>query len=244
MKPYTPEKTSVRISERSAASAPRDLPQKISPTRELKLPSSSTDRHVLEQQMSALMAMTFKLIDERGSAVIQLTSAKAGEGTTTAAFELARAAALSSWCKVVLVNAGKPQTAMSSSIPSGFEKVDNEAEELDLRPVRVEGADFVLGELNRAGDFGLQLDKVRKHYSWLRSNFTLVIVDCPPALESGEAATIASLADGIILVVEAQKSTITAVERARDLLLQAGGTIFGVILNKRPLLPPALAKFE
>jgi len=189
----------------------------------------------MQQQMSALLAMTFKLINERGSAIIQLTAAGAGEGTTTVAYELARVAALSNWCKVSLIDAAPAWRGAPR--PGGFDAPAGDEAELSLRPVQFGGASFAFGELNRTGDIGLQPDRIGKCCSWLRSNFTLVLVDCPPVLGSVDAANIAAIADGTILVIEAQKTGVTEVERARDLLLQAGGTLFGVILNKRPKWP-------
>lgn len=193
------------------------------------------------EQLSTLIAMIFKLIDERGSAIIQLNSPKKGEGTSTVAREIARSVSLSTWCKVALIDSSR--NARDSWLSQAvFEHAADAPADIGLRPVRLGASNFDIGGLNRVGEFGLRLDKVRETYARLRLNYSLAIVDCPAVLASGEAATIASLADGIILVVEAYKSSADDIARSRDLLLQAGGTLFGAILNKRPILPSVLSK--
>jgi Mrp family chromosome partitioning ATPase len=186
--------------------------------------------------MSTLLAMTVKLIDERGSAIIHLTASGPGQGTTTVAREIAALAAQSSWCKVALIDAARPEGEPRPS-PAGGDPAD-----LDLQPARFGGSDMTVGLLNRSGQASLRIDTVRKHYAWLRANFSLIVVDCPPALSSSEAATIASLADGTIVVVEAEQTRVADVEKTRELLLQAGGVIFGVILNKRRQMPDYLSR--
>lgn len=194
----------------------------------------------VQRQMSALLAMTFKLISERGSALIQLTAARAGDGTSTVAYELARVAALSKWCKVALIDTGT--TASGPPAPGRAEA--DEAAELFLRPVQFRGANILVGQLNQTGAFGLQPDRVRECCSWLRSNFTHVIFDCPPVLGSADAANIAATADGTILVVDAERTDAADAERACDLLVRAGGTVIGVILNKRPQLPKLIERLK
>jgi capsular exopolysaccharide synthesis family protein len=63
------------------------------------------------------------------------------------------------------------------------------------------------------------------HYSW-------VLIDTPPILAMADTPVLAPFVDGAILVVGAEQSSRTAVQRAVDQLLSVGGKITGVVLNK------------
>ena len=78
-----------------------------------------------------------------------------------------------------------------------------------------------------------RVESVRGLYGFLRSNFNLVVVDCPPVLTGHHAASLASVADGTLLVVEAERTRAADVNRTRETLEQLGATILGVVLNKR-----------
>ena len=65
----------------------------------------------------------------------------------------------------------------------------------------------------------------------LQSHYTHVVVDSPPITSFTDGVLIASMVDGVILVVHAGKSSRQVVRRARQLLQDVGARIFGVVLN-------------
>ena len=65
----------------------------------------------------------------------------------------------------------------------------------------------------------------------LQSHFTHVVVDSPPITSFTDGVLIASMVDGVILVVHAGKSSRQVVRRAKQLLSDVGAKIFGVVLN-------------
>ncbi len=65
----------------------------------------------------------------------------------------------------------------------------------------------------------------------LQSRFTHVVVDSPPIASFTDGVLIASMVDGVILVVNAGKSSRQVVKRSRQLLQEIGAKIFGVVLN-------------
>ena len=65
----------------------------------------------------------------------------------------------------------------------------------------------------------------------LSQHFTHVVVDSPPITSFTDGVLIASMVDGVILVVHAGKSSRQVVRRARQLLQDVGAKIFGVVLN-------------
>ena len=65
----------------------------------------------------------------------------------------------------------------------------------------------------------------------LQQRFTHIVVDSPPIASFTDGVLIASMVDGVILVVHAGKSSRQVVRRSRLLLNEIGAKIFGVVLN-------------
>jgi capsular exopolysaccharide synthesis family protein len=65
----------------------------------------------------------------------------------------------------------------------------------------------------------------------LQNKFTHVVVDSPPIASFTDGVLIASMVDGVILVVHSGKSSRQVVRRSRQLLQDLGARIFGVVLN-------------
>ena len=66
----------------------------------------------------------------------------------------------------------------------------------------------------------------------LQEEFTHIVVDSPPIASFTDGVLIASMVDGVILVVHSGKSSRQVVRRSRQLLQDVGAKIFGVVLNK------------
>ncbi len=60
----------------------------------------------------------------------------------------------------------------------------------------------------------------------------VAIFDTPPCLPVADAAILARMVDGVLLVVDADKTRQDAALRAKDALTRAGGRILGVVLNR------------
>ncbi|MBA2378194.1 MAG: polysaccharide biosynthesis tyrosine autokinase [Blastocatellia bacterium] len=65
----------------------------------------------------------------------------------------------------------------------------------------------------------------------LQNHFTHIVIDSPPITSFTDAVLIASMVDGVVLVVHSGKSSRQVVRRARQLLQDVGAKILGVVLN-------------
>jgi succinoglycan biosynthesis transport protein ExoP len=65
----------------------------------------------------------------------------------------------------------------------------------------------------------------------LEPHFDHIVIDSPPVMNVTDGVLLASLVDGVILVVHGGRSTREFVRRARQLLRGVGARIFGVVLN-------------
>ena len=73
--------------------------------------------------------------------------------------------------------------------------------------------------------------QMRNLLSSLQNKFSHVIVDSPPVSSFTDGVLIASMVDGVLLVVHGGKSSRHVVRRSRQLLQDVGAKIFGVVLN-------------
>lgn len=74
-------------------------------------------------------------------------------------------------------------------------------------------------------------EQMAKLLRMLQTHFTHIVVDSPPIASFTDGVLIASMVDGVILVVHAGKSSRQVVRRSRQLLHEIGAKIFGVVLN-------------
>ena len=73
--------------------------------------------------------------------------------------------------------------------------------------------------------------------SWLGAQ-PVSWTDGPPVLESPDAASLAAVADGVAIVVQAGRTKRPVLSRSVDLLRKAGAHVLGTVLNRRRLEIP------
>ena len=64
-----------------------------------------------------------------------------------------------------------------------------------------------------------------------RTRYDRIILDCPPVLGLSESASLQRLADGLVLVVRSEKTSMKDVKDAVTLLRKTGAHFFGFVLN-------------
>jgi capsular exopolysaccharide synthesis family protein len=65
-----------------------------------------------------------------------------------------------------------------------------------------------------------------------RERYELVLYDTPPLSVAADASLLASVAEGVVLVVDARRTQRRLAEQAADQLRRAQATIFGVVVNR------------
>ncbi len=78
-------------------------------------------------------------------------------------------------------------------------------------------------------------DQMTKLLKLLQRHFDHVVVDSPPITSFTDGVLIASMVDGVILVVHSGRSSKQVVRKARQLVQDVGAKIFGVVLNNADL---------
>jgi len=73
--------------------------------------------------------------------------------------------------------------------------------------------------------------KMRVTLELLAKMFDHVIIDSPPASSFADASVIATLVDGVVLVVHSKRSSRNVVRRVKERLESMGANVYGVVLN-------------
>jgi Mrp family chromosome partitioning ATPase len=169
------------------------------------------------------------------SVVIALTSSAPGEGvsyvTQSFAVELARKTR-----KPTIVT---DTNALKNVDIFHYSQMGRHCFETDVPYLHVlqeepEPAEFPEGtEAMTPLPLGSELDQGVGNLQTLRYVYDYVLVDCPSMSESGDAAFFASAVDGVVLVVEAEKTRKEQVRNALDTFEMADANVLGCVLNKR-----------
>lgn len=76
------------------------------------------------------------------------------------------------------------------------------------------------------------------HLDALSMTFSHTLIDCPSISSSYDASLLAPEVDGVILVVEADRTRKHQILRARQTIQMANGKLIGMVLNKRRFVVP------
>jgi Mrp family chromosome partitioning ATPase len=126
---------------------------------------------------------------------------------------------------------------------AGIDLLEQELDEFDdyqFRPLEIpthsfQGVDIVTaGSAPRSALEVLSRRRMDDLIGDLRVTYDLVIVTSPGALAGGDAAAIARHADGVVMVVQAGRSSLQTVRQALATIDRAGSRILGVLLASMP----------
>ena len=184
----------------------------------------------------------------KGGGVILVVSAVHGEGASTIARELALLLARDGLARPVLVDANlrtpNQHRAFGVERTGGLTELVTQGLALD-QAVR-NGASSPLPLLTSGRPAGnptavLGAPALRAAVDALRAKYNWVVVDGAPVTVYSDASILAGWVDGVVLVVEAERTRAEVVTHAKRALEESGARIFGAVLNRqRYHIPPAL----
>jgi Mrp family chromosome partitioning ATPase len=184
-------------------------------------------RAVLLREPTSVRARSYRLLRHRllsdsDPRIIAVTSALAGEGKTTCAFNLALAIAEDAMTRVLLLEANlrRPSLARLLRFAPSESLVENVARLTNVGPpypvasvsgtrlhvAALRGAPLEVGRLDRT-IFALVLHSLRHAYDY-------IVIDAPAVLESGDVDVIGECSSGVVVTVRAGRSRKSDVRRA------------------------------
>lgn len=177
--------------------------------------------------------------------VVHFTSAYGGEGSTSISFELALAAAQQGSKRVLFLNmnnAADPayrhlSQRAGTSLEAFFHSDSPGVSPLViLQGTSLFYADFSKTDSNSVA--ALDINFVRSVFEDLRNNFDMIVLASEAAMTTGSSGVLSALADGSVIVVEAERTRSPVAQELKAMLETAGGRVIGAVLNKRRFYIP------
>ena len=201
----------------------------------------------LEDKMLSLYKVVESKLPQLPKKIIQFIGSREGEGTSTIVNEFARVAATRIDKSVLLLDADRHRPIGSRNYPVKTEYSWIEAlrsnKPLDKALYRIGLSNlYISPSCNSAMSTPEIFDSTRILNLWeqLKQRFDIILVDSPPLAQSPDGLAIASKVDGVLLVLEAEKTRWQAAKEAKEQITNIGGKVIGIVFNKRRYYIPNL----
>jgi capsular exopolysaccharide synthesis family protein len=180
---------------------------------------------------------------------VMVVACRAGQGTTTTAALLASTLAEGEKHRALIVDGNLRTPTLNRAFHvrnnGGFaEAVSREVPwEAQIQSTNRPNL-FVLtsGQIPTCPAELLEGEATDQFISQLKHKFNFTIFDAAPLLEFPDAYALASKVDGVILVVEAEKTSVEDAQRAKRRVEEAGARILGVVLNRQKDYTPVFLR--
>ena len=184
--------------------------------------------------MYALRSRLTPLLEQRRPAVIAISSCGPSEGVTTVARELSRVLAADDMDVLLCGPCGDLAT---SSNPSGADR--------NITRTVVPRLSFAeINDLHRPSSDRRALAAFRQWLERVKSNYAVIIIDTPPILNRGGWETLFRVQDGLLLVLEAERTRSSVLRATLEAIDGAGGHVLGLVFNcRRRIIPEAVYKW-
>lgn len=167
-----------------------------------------------------------------------LTSTSPAEGKSTSAYSLARVLGRTSG-SVVLVDVDMRRPILASRLGlenkrgvSNFLAGDEDWEKL-IQPTRASNVSFVAaGPTPPSASELLSGERLQQFVKLLSTRFDHVILDSPPMLGLSDAPLIANVVEGVVYVIEADRTAVRASQAAIHRLRDSRAHLLGALLTK------------
>lgn len=180
--------------------------------------------------------LTFASVDGAFHTLV-VTSAAPGEGKSTTTANLATAVAQAG-NKVLLLDCDlrKPIQhkifELNGRLGLTNYLVGNLSLEQAIQDTRVPGLQVMTsGPIPPNPSELLGSQRLRQLLELAKERYDLILADAPPAVAVSDAAVLASVVDGVILVIRAGETKIEMVQEAKALLERAKARVVGTVLN-------------
>jgi protein-tyrosine kinase len=199
----------------------------------------------MEREMLTLYQMITAALPNIYSPSVLFVGSRSNEGTSTITRELAKAVSLRMGKTVLLIDFDrsrpehhvygniKPETHTNEVVKTGdlIEETIHRVEESSL---------YVMPLFQRTMVTPRTIESAKSSGFWdtLKEKFDLIIVDSPPAMMFPDGPSLVSHVDGVVLVVEAEKTRWQVALSAKEKIIKSGGNILGTVFNKRQYYIP------
>jgi Mrp family chromosome partitioning ATPase len=224
--------------------------KRIIPDRPVEAPLPKTYREpevdfgVAEEMLTLYQNITM-LLPDVSRPVVMFIGSHSNEGTSTVARQLAKTASLRLGKSVLLIDLDRSrpefQVFVDVAPECDLEEVIKTDAPVERAYCQVEDSSLYVMPLFQQSSLNPRtLDSAKNTMFWetLRDRFDMIIMDTPPATLFPDGLAMVRQVDGVILVVEAEKTRWPVALSVKEKIIKNGGNLLGIVFNKRRFYIP------
>ena len=216
----------------------------------LEFPTSKSVELEIEEEMIVLYQSINSLRSStQKNKVIQFMSTDGEQGTSTIVLELARVAALKYTKSVLLLDADLrklDQEPFNITLEHSLEETIRAGDPVDKALYQIANSSLFLSRLFKgSGSIRQFLDPsgIDDLLEKLRTRFDFIFIDSPPEKVFSIGLATSTSVNGVILVLDAEKTCLDEAKNITDKITKNGGKVLGVVVNKqRNHIPEFISK--
>jgi Mrp family chromosome partitioning ATPase len=206
----------------------------------LEFPTSKSVELEMEEEMIALYQSINSLRSStQKNKVIQFMSTDGEQWTSTIVLELARVASLKYTKSVLLLDADLrklDQEPFNITLEHSLEETIRAGDPVDKALYQIANSSLFLSRLFKgSGSIRQFLDPsgIDDLLEKLRTRFDFIFIDSPPENVFSIGLATSTSVNGVILVLDAEKTCLDAAKNITDKITNNGGKVLGVVVNKQ-----------
>jgi protein-tyrosine kinase len=214
-------------------------------TPELSLQTEVIQGVSLSAEMTWLHHQVEALLSRSSNKMIQFMGTRRGEGVSTLVREFAKVAVERHGKSVLVLDAAyqDPGRRININVTCEYGWLDllKEGELVDKAFFRVGDSNLYFAPISVQASMvppTKDLSASIQFWDKLKEKFDLILIDSSSDVNTSESVAISRNVDGVILVVEAEKTRRKTLKNIKTRIDANGGTIIGVIFNKRKYYIP------
>ncbi len=170
--------------------------------------------------------------------IIQITSCYVGEGSTTVATALASFCASSLGKETLIIGHDNKGSRKTGNLPMPMNSI------IDVAQGRAAIKDAIVTTDNHNVAYAYlcpnnqyetilsNIDKIDQVLKELQKSFSVIVIPTPAVLSNPASLSLSKMSDGVIVVVEAERTRSPVVKQVLENIKDKGGNVIGFVLNK------------
>ncbi len=212
----------------------------IEPSRSQPVIVSTLRSLTMEREMVQLQQRLVGLLPNPQHNILQFISCREQEGVSSIAQEFARVFAEKRGKSVLLVD-GDSQKNMQHHFlgitpKTSLKHIMNNGGDLSQAITPVIHSNLFLallsGDDSRTGSYQIPVNS-QDLWIHIRKQFELIVIDSPSMDSSDEGLELCSAVDGVVMVVEAEKTRSQVISHLKDQIDNCGGKLLGMVFTKQ-----------
>lgn len=194
----------------------------------------------MEKEMGRLLRNIAGLLPDSQRGIIQFIGSRKQEGTSTILREFGLFLSIHMNKSVLLIEGEASQIPQHQAFGVhpriSLQLIMNEGGSVDEAVCQVKSSRVFLCRLFEDAQANSRLEYSENHteiWSKLRKAFDFVLIDSPSLTSSDNTLAQCAFADGVLLIVEAEKTRSQVALNLKERVIQAGGNVLGVVFNKQ-----------